>query len=223
MRDDGIGIEPKMLPRVFDLFVQERQALDRSQGGLGLGLAIARSLVALHGGVVTAHSEGPGRGTEITLRLPAAGEEDADRSPRPKPAPAAGTLAALGLRILVVDDNADAAALLVEALSAQGHTVRAAPDGPAALQLAAELVPEVAVLDIGLPVMDGYELARRLRELPALAGLHLIAVTGYGQSDDRRRSAEAGFDAHLVKPVQTDHLVHLLRNLDGAGEEGAHA
>ena len=216
VRDDGIGIEPEVLPRVFDLFVQEGQALDRSQGGLGLGLAIVRSLVALHGGTVTAHSDGRGRGSELTVRLPAAPPGQAPESARPGPALLPGTtLPAERREILIVDDNIDAANLLAESLSALGHRTRVAHDGPAALRLAGELAPDVAVLDIGLPVMDGYELARRLREVPGAGGVHLIAVTGYGQSEDRRRSAEAGFDAHLVKPVHTERLAVLLGEMRG--------
>ncbi len=203
VRDEGIGIDPDVLPRIFDLFVQERQALDRSQGGLGLGLAIVRSLVEMHGGSVQVHSAGRGQGSELTIRLPAVGPDDPApvAAIAPTAPPAAGSL-----RILVVDDNHDAAALLGESLSILGHTVRVAGDGPSALRIAEELAPDVALLDIGLPVMDGYELARRLRVLPALAGVRLIAVTGYGQPDDRRRSREAGFDAHVVKPVELDVL-----------------
>jgi PAS domain S-box-containing protein len=210
VRDDGIGIAPEMLPRVFDLFMQERQALDRAEGGLGLGLAIVRSLVTLHGGSVVARSKGKGFGAEFVVRLPAAG-------------PAAATDPALGPhrseqtpppasrhRILIVDDNPDAATLLADSLTARGHTTRVAHDGPAALRLADEFLPDVALLDIGLPVMDGYELAHRLRERPPLRHIRLIAVTGYGQADDRRRSREAGFDVHLVKPVQLKQLGALL-------------
>ncbi|MFT3770924.1 MAG: response regulator [Minicystis sp.] len=210
VRDDGIGIVPEMLPRIFELFMQERQALDRSQGGLGLGLAIVRSLVALHGGSVAAHSEGRGRGSDFTVRLPAL--DPAIPSPS-GPAPVIASNRApvsAARRILVVDDNRDAAVLLAESLSELGHTVYVAHDGPSALRMAEEQIPEIGVLDIGLPVMDGYELARRLREQPALGRIRLIAVTGYGQQEDCRRSEEAGFDAHLVKPVPLDRLEGLL-------------
>ena len=187
-----------MLPSVFDHFVQERQALDRSQGGLGLGLAIVRALVEMHGGSVVAASEGPGRGSEFTIRLPISEEkvelpsQVADR----KRQPAKG-----GRRILVVDDNEDAADSLAEVLGELGHCVEAAHDGAEALSKLETFVPEVAFLDIGLPVMDGYELARRIREIPRMSGVRLIAVTGYGQSTDRLYSREAGFTMHLVKPV----------------------
>jgi CheY-like chemotaxis protein len=197
-----------MLPRIFDSFVQDRQALDRARGGLGLGLTIVKSLVALHHGSVTAESAGRGHGACFTVRLPFDGKgiqrdaEAAVRNPRvvvtdsPK-------------RILVVDDNEDAAAMLASALSAYGHDVRTAPDGPTALDSIDGWMPEVAVLDLGLPVMDGYELARRLTERCA-GGARLIAVTGYGQEQDRHRSAEAGFDAHFVKPIDLEALHALI-------------
>ena len=203
VRDTGIGIAPDVLPHVFDLFVQERQALDRSQGGLGLGLTIVRSLVERHGGTVSAHSAGRGHGSEFVVRLPkAAVVTDADdldaplAASRTRAAPAPHAL-----RILVVDDNVDGAEMLAAALEAKGYETRVAHDAPAALVLALEFRPAVAFLDIGLPVMDGYELAARLREHPALKRLRLVALTGYGQEADRRRSQQAGFDEHLVKPV----------------------
>jgi signal transduction histidine kinase len=201
VRDTGIGIDAEMLPRVFELFAQERQALDRSQGGLGLGLAIVRSIVALHGGSAEARSEGRGRGSEITLRLPRAdGAAAVVREAARAQAPALRRVT----RVMIVDDNEDAAALLAAGLGAVGYTVETAHDGPSALAIIARYQPDVAVLDIGLPVMDGYELARHLRErLPAL---RLIAVTGYGQKADRDRSSAAGFDRHLVKPVGLERV-----------------
>jgi CheY-like chemotaxis protein len=210
VRDTGIGIAPDMLPRVFELFVQERQAIDRSQGGLGLGLAIVRTLIALHGGTVEARSDGPGHGAEFIVRLPRAGTElvvsrqpeGAGRGPLDRPAHVR--------RVLIVDDNEDAAAMLAEALATYGHVIATAADGPAALTAAAEFQPDVALLDIGLPVMDGYELARRMREHPALQRVRLVAVTGYGQEQDRQRSSAAGFAAHLVKPVDIDAVRVLL-------------
>jgi CheY-like chemotaxis protein/anti-sigma regulatory factor (Ser/Thr protein kinase) len=217
VRDTGIGITPEMLPRVFDLFIQEPQALDRSQGGLGLGLPIVRSLVALHGGTVNAYSEGEGRGTEFTIRLPAAPlREDAPGNPlaaRPLTAPQSIE----SRRVLIVDDNEDAVELLAESLELVGHVVRVAYDGPSALRVAATFVPEVALLDIGLPVMDGYELARRFREHPGLEHLRLVAVTGYGQDSDRQRSQKAGFNAHMVKPVQMAELMSVIRALTRSG------
>jgi signal transduction histidine kinase/CheY-like chemotaxis protein len=208
--DTGIGIDPAMLPRIFDLFTQERQAIDRAEGGLGLGLAIVRSLVALHDGSVEAHSEGRGRGSEFVLRLPRADTTAVDGHERvPGRDFASAPLATR--RVLVVDDNEDAATMLVELLKSAGHHVVAAHDGPTALVLAESFRPEVALLDIGLPVMDGFELARQFRATPALRGTRLIAVTGYGQEHDRRASADAGFDAHLVKPVDIDDLQRLVQ------------
>ncbi|HEX3481936.1 MAG TPA: ATP-binding protein [Kofleriaceae bacterium] len=218
VQDTGIGIASEMLPRVFDMFVQEPQALDRSRGGLGLGLTIVRSLVAMHGGTVDVHSEGRNRGSEFVVTLPAA-------VVRP-PAASDGTAepngarrgdAAGGHRILVVDDNEDAADLLASALEIMGYTARVAHDGPAALKLAAEFDPDLALLDIGLPVMDGYELARRLHDDPGLRRVPLVAVTGYGQPADRQRSEDAGFDAHLVKPIDIERVGSLIRQLTGGG------
>ena len=203
VRDNGIGMHAEMLPRVFDLFTQERQALDRSQGGLGLGLAIVRSLVEAHGGRVSAHSEGPDRGSEFTVRIPAVAARPRVSEPaRPAPTKAEGA----GRRILVVDDNEDGAEALADALLDLGHVVEMAHDGPAALAKIDSFLPEIAILDIGLPVMDGYELARRIREGGRVPDLQLIALTGYGQARDRARALEAGFDAHLVKPVSLDLL-----------------
>jgi signal transduction histidine kinase len=216
VRDQGIGIGPEMLTKVFDLFVQQRQSIDRSQGGLGLGLAIVRSLVALHGGTVRAFSEGEGRGSEFVVELPPASGA-VEQHPR-----AAGVVPGLlrreGFpeRVLVVDDNDDATMLISEALDSLGYVVRTAPDGPTALRVAGEFDPDVALLDIGLPVMDGYELAQRLRETSRTRRLHLIAITGYGQGEDRVRSKAVGFDAHLVKPVALDQLQQLLEQMRGA-------
>ncbi len=213
VRDSGMGIDPEMLPRVFELFTQDRQALDRAQGGLGLGLAIVRSIVALHGGAVAARSEGRGRGSEFVVRLPRV-----EVSPSAAQTEGSGALqtSPSGLRVLVVDDNDDAATLLAEALAQAGHRTVTAADGPAALTAASEFLPDVALLDLGLPVMDGFELARQFRSTPALRRTRLVAVTGYGQEHDRQRSAAAGFDAHLVKPVDLDHMSHLVRDLGGA-------
>ena len=207
IRDTGIGIRPEILPRVFDLFVQERQALDRSEGGLGLGLAIVRSLVELHGGRASAHSAGPGRGSEFHVELPAAAVQPRAESQRP---PVHAASRQDGLRILVVDDNEDAADLLAGLLRAWGHVVEVAYDGPSALKLLEGFTPRLALLDIGLPAMDGYELARRLRAQPKLGELGLVAVTGYGQAKDREAASEAGFDAHIVKPVDSARLRSVL-------------
>jgi signal transduction histidine kinase len=218
VRDTGIGIAPDMVPRIFDLFVQERQAIDRAQGGLGLGLAIVRSLAALHGGEVEAHSEGMGRGAEFVLRLPRVSSGAATA-----PAPAAAQpdvvapQTARARRVLVVDDNHDAATLLAEALSVRGHAVRTAHDGLSGLRAAESFLPDVALIDIGLPVMDGYEVARQLSDHPRLKGIRLIAVTGYGQEQDRARSRNAGFVGHLVKPVELNQ-VHTLVESASMGE-----
>jgi signal transduction histidine kinase/CheY-like chemotaxis protein len=210
--DTGIGISPVLLPRVFDLFVQGERTLDRTPGGLGIGLTIVRSLVDLHGGRVAAESGGPAGGSTFTVWLPlvsaplSTARERAQRE-RPRPSPGAGA------PVLVVDDNEDAAELLAEALRERGHEVAVAFDGPSALGLLARFSPRVALLDLGLPVMDGYELARRLRALPAGPAMGLVAVTGYGQEPDRRASAQAGFDHHLVKPVDLDAVCDVVDTL----------
>jgi len=202
VKDTGKGIPPDLLSRVFDLFVQGYRTPDRSGGGLGLGLSIVRMLVTMHGGQVTATSEGPGKGSEFTVTLPV----DADALPLVAPLSASPTTPEPSgdrRRVMVVDDNRDAAELLAEALEMEGYQTRVAFDGPSALRVAAEFRPDLAFLDIGLPVMDGYELARRMRTL-AQGPLLLVAVTGYGQASDRARSAAAGFDEHLVKPIGID-------------------
>ncbi len=210
VHDNGVGIDLAMLPQIFDLFVQAPQPSARTRGGLGLGLTIVKSLVEMHGGTVSATSEGKGKGSTFMIQLPESAEplavteaERATNLPR----------ATIARRILVVDDNEDAANLLAEVLVAHGHHIRTALDGPSALRVADEFHPEVAVLDIGLPVMDGYELAERIRSTPSLRDVRLIAVTGYGQESDRARSLDAGFSAHLAKPVAIDTLVRLV---DGA-------
>jgi signal transduction histidine kinase len=213
VEDDGMGISREFLPRIFDLFVQGPRAIDRREGGLGLGLAVVKNLVALHGGNVTAHSDGPGRGSKFVVRLPmlhlALRHPHHPQEPRPL-----ATVRAR--RVLVVDDNVDAAETLAEALLAMGHEVKVAHDGPEALGIQAGFQAEIGVLDLGLPVMDGYELAARMRQNGG-GRLRLIALTGYGQDQDRARTAEAGFDAHLVKPVELDELNDLISGLP-AGE-----
>jgi signal transduction histidine kinase/DNA-binding response OmpR family regulator len=209
VRDSGIGIAPSMVPRVFDLFSQEQQGIDRAQGGLGLGLAIVRNIVQLHGGDVAVHSEGLAKGSEFLVRLPLATAEVTVASPAPTAEPV--TAKQQSLRVMLVDDNADAAEMLGTALELSGYTVRTAPDGPSALKLASEVALDVAILDIGLPGMDGYDLARRLRANPEHADLRLVALTGYGQAADLKRAREAGFDEHVVKPVDLVRLDAAIR------------
>jgi signal transduction histidine kinase/CheY-like chemotaxis protein len=217
--DSGRGIDPDMLPRIFDLFSQERQEIARSEGGLGLGLAIVRSLVDAHGGSVEARSDGKGRGAEFIVRLPRAAEGVTAAALRDG-SPVGGPSPRPGRRILVVDDNPDAAQLLADSLQALGHRTRVVFDGPSALDAAAEFAPDVALLDLGLPVMDGFEVAQRLRALPQLGGVQLVAITGYGQEIDRQRTREAGFDEHMVKPVDLDRLEAWLRQgLEQAQDE----
>jgi signal transduction histidine kinase len=202
VRDTGIGITPDVLPHIFDLFVQERQAIDRAQGGLGIGLTIVRNLVERHGGTIQVKSDGPGRGSEFTIRLPRAtwAEQNESIPPALEMDRLAGPKAGAP-RVLIVDDNEDGAEMLSIVLSQKGYDTRVAYDAPGALKIAETFTPATAFIDIGLPVMDGYELAARLRAMPSLAGIRLIALTGYGQEADRRRGREAGFDEHLVKPV----------------------
>ncbi len=204
--DDGIGIPAEMLPRVFDLFTQVDRALDRSQGGLGIGLTLVRRLVELHGGTATVASRGAGLGSEFTVRLPL----DLDPAPRVAPPRAVVAAASAPRRILVVDDQADAAAILARLLRGRGHDVRVAADGLSALEVAAEHRAEVILLDIGLPGMDGYETARRLRDRPETRASLLIALTGYGQEEDIRLALDAGFDRHLVKPTDLDAIEAIL-------------
>jgi signal transduction histidine kinase/DNA-binding response OmpR family regulator len=205
VRDTGVGISPEFLPRVFDLFEQEQKTIDRAHGGLGLGLAIVKHIVALHGGGASASSEGVGRGSVFSVRLPLAAAAPAEiAAEASQPAPMSQAL-----RVLVVDDSPDAVEVMQEALRFMGFSTRVALDGREALAIAREFRPEVALLDIGLPIMDGYELAGRLRELLG-SDVHLVALTGYGQESDRARARDAGFDRHLVKPVDLDVVLELL-------------
>ena len=199
VKDSGVGIPAELLPRVFDSFVQGQRSSARSEGGLGLGLAIVRSMVELHGGTVTVSSAGPGQGSVFQIRMPPGRR----RKLRPLQSRANVSRApADSRRVLVVDDNRDAADVLGEALTKSGHVVRVAYDGPTALDLAREFHPEVALLDLGLPVMDGYEVARHLRALDSAGDrIRLVALTGYGEAGDRARTTEAGFDEHVIKPA----------------------
>jgi PAS domain S-box-containing protein len=215
VRDDGAGIDAELLPQVFEIFVQGGRGLDRAQGGLGLGLSLVRTLTALHGGTVEAKSEGPGRGSEFTVRLPVAaaraeaargGDGDGGRG-------AAGR----GQRVLVVDDNRDGGEMIRDLLTHAGFEVQLAGSASQALAVAQGFRPQVAILDIGLPTMDGYALARELRALMSDAPPVLVALTGYGQEQDRRRSTDAGFTLHLVKPVDPEKLTHVVDALVGNG------
>jgi two-component system CheB/CheR fusion protein len=204
--DDGKGIEPGELPRVFDLFMQVDRSLSRTQGGLGIGLTLVKRLIELHGGSVEARSDGPGMGAVFSLHLPRLAA-----MPSRTPLPAAPRETARQLRILVVDDNVDGAISWSMLLRLRGHEVEIAHDGPAALERAQGFRPEVALVDIGLPGMDGFEVGKRLREADS-DRLLLIAVSGYAAEDDRRKSKAAGFDHHFRKPLDPDVLFNLLEN-----------
>jgi PAS domain S-box-containing protein len=219
VRDTGIGISRDMLPKVFDLFSQADRSLARSQGGLGIGLTIVRRIAEMHGGRADAVSAGPGTGSEFIVRLPLTAAP-AGVQPQPQAPPAAPA----AQRILIVDDNSDAAESLAMILTLIGHEVRTAYDGPSALDSARGFLPEIVLLDIGLPGLDGYEVARRLRH-DILSGREvvIIALTGYGGEEDRGRSQAAGFDYHLVKPVMQDTLNELLNNLASSRRPSAGA
>jgi signal transduction histidine kinase len=214
VRDEGVGIAPELLDRVFDIFFQQPQSIDRSKGGLGLGLAIVHNLVELHGGRVSARSEGPGRGSEFVVELPALADDNEVLATARRSLVLADDelpMAAAAKRVLVVDDNVDAADGLVELLETLGYKAKAAHDAFAALELAPTFRPDICLVDIGLPVMDGYELAARLRSASLIGDeTRIIAVTGYGQDGDRRRARAAGFDAHVVKPVSLDALTRAM-------------
>ncbi len=210
--DEGVGIAPQLLQHVFEHFVQGEQALQRAEGGLGLGLAIAHSLVELHHGTISAHSDGPGRGSRFVVTLPRASAESAAQASgktSPVPQRASG-------RVMLVDDNADAAEALAELLRMEGYEVLALESAESALERVDAFEPQVAVLDIGLPKMNGYELARALRANPRTRGMRLIALTGYGRAPDRKLALEAGFDEHFVKPAPVEELLARLAALVGA-------
>ena len=219
VKDDGIGIDPAMLPRVFDLFAQVDHSLDRTQGGLGIGLTIARRLVDLHGGTIRADSDGPGLGSEFTVTLPSA-PVAAEFSPVGQPPT---RVVPPGSRILVVDDNLDTAGALAGLLELSGFEVRSAHDGREALAVARDHRPGAILLDVGLPGMDGYQVAERLRREDSLRDATIIAITGYGEEQAFRRSREAGFDHHLVKPVNYDTLLSLLLREDRPAADNAPA
>ncbi len=206
VKDDGIGMEPNVLNRMFEMFAQGERNSDRSQGGLGIGLAIVKSLVNLHGGSVTAHSDGLGKGSEFTVTLPRS-----TAVPTARPTHFSEVKAEqITKNILIVDDNTDAAATLGHVLEISGHTVAIEHNGKAALHRLVDFSPDICLLDIGLPDMDGTSLAQQLRLHPATAKSLLIAITGYGQDSDREKSLNAGFDHHLVKPVDLHQLLRIL-------------
>jgi PAS domain S-box-containing protein len=206
VRDSGQGIRTDLLGRVFDLFVQEPQSLDRSRGGLGLGLALVKRLVELHGGAVAAWSAGPGQGSEFTVRLPVV------TAPADEAAGAEGAASAMVVprRVLVVEDSPDARQSLRLLLEMAGHHVETCEDGPSGLAKLGAFQPDVALIDLGLPGMDGYAVARELRRRPDTRAIRLVAVTGYGQAEDRRRALAAGFDQHVTKPVDATMLDEML-------------
>jgi CheY-like chemotaxis protein len=206
VKDDGIGIAPESLGGIFAMFSQIDGVAGRSDGGLGIGLALVKGIVDLHGGTVEARSAGPGRGSEFIVRLPLALPDPATAND----AAAAKSVAAARRRILVADDNHDAADSLALLLELAGHEVRVAHLGHAAVALAQAFRPHTALLDIGMPDLSGYEVAQQLRREPWATDIQLIALTGWGQDEDRRQALEAGFDHHLVKPVDPDQLAALL-------------
>jgi two-component system CheB/CheR fusion protein len=219
--DDGVGIAKDMLDSVFELFVQSARTLDRSAGGLGVGLTLARSLVAMHGGTITARSDGEGKGSEFVVRLPLAEGPPSERPSRARPVQLSGKP-----KVLIVEDNDDSRELLYQLLEHAGLDCRTASTGTSALEVMHGFAPDVAILDVGLPEMDGFELARRIRQDPLHAHTVLIAVTGYGRASDHAASREVGFDGHLVKPVDTNQLLSLLSSIqsgEGYSSVGLHA
>ncbi|ESQ84855.1 hypothetical protein AEAC466_07300 [Asticcacaulis sp. AC466] len=214
--DNGLGIEADMLPRVFDLFAQADSHLDRSQGGLGIGLALVSKLVDMHGGTSKAESEGPGKGSTFTVSLPLVG---ASGEVQGKPLQKNGR-PATPMKVLIVDDNVDSAQTSLWMLDLIGHKAEVANDGARALEMAREMKPDVVLLDIGMPGMDGYEVCRQLRKMPGMEQLVLIAQTGWGQESDRQKAFAAGFDHHITKPVSLDLLTQLLADINQTATEG---
>jgi PAS domain S-box-containing protein len=213
--DNGRGIEPGQLEHIFELFMQADSAAHTSESGLGIGLTLARSLTEMHGGTLEAASEGLGRGSTFTLRLPRAqtGEASEQETPAERPAP--------GLKVLVVDDNRDSADSASDILRLLGHEVECAYEGRSALETARRLQPDVVMLDLAMPGLDGFETRRLLQSQPGLEKAYMVAMTGFGNEDDRRRTRAAGFDAHLVKPVELDALISLLNEARGRRGGGA--
>jgi PAS domain S-box-containing protein len=206
--DDGVGIEPHLLPLIFELFVQGERGLDRPEAGLGLGLTLVKRLVDMHGGTVVATSKGAGQGSTFSIKLPM------QLIPARRPLAIASSQSGVRLRVMVVEDNADIANSMALLLGVLGHDAEIARDGVEALNMASTFVPDVVLLDIGLPRMNGYDVARSLRALPTLRRTLLVACTGYGRDDDRERAREAGFDHHATKPVTAETLVEILRKAE---------
>jgi CheY-like chemotaxis protein len=209
VQDDGRGISAPLLAQIFEPFVQDERTGARTPGGLGLGLAIVRGITRLHGGSVTAESDGAGTGSTFVVHLPLP----------PVAPPIVAGAAARVTKVLVVDDNLDAATLLADGLASLGHQAQVAADGPTALELVETLAPDVAVIDLGMPVMDGFELSRRLRSLPQLGRMRHIALTGYSAARDRLDTDAAGFDVHLVKPVTLEQVARAIEALAAATDE----
>jgi len=217
VRDDGVGIAPDMIEPIFEMFAQADRSLERTTMGLGVGLSLSRRLMELHGGTIEAKSAGPNRGAEFTVRMPAVGAEMSIHSIETAARlPASDGNGRPG--VLVVDDNEDFASSMARMLRARGYQVRVEHDGLAGLAAAEASPPDVAFLDIGMPKLNGYELARRMRSIPATANAILIAVTGWGQDEDRARTEQAGFDGHLVKPIDPGALLSLLASLSRHGK-----
>jgi CheY-like chemotaxis protein/anti-sigma regulatory factor (Ser/Thr protein kinase) len=220
VRDSGIGIDAEQLPRIFELFTQVDASIERSRGGLGIGLSLVKDVVDMHGGIVTATSEGLGRGTEFVVRLPILAGMFEPKASQAETAPQAMT----PLHILVVDDNHDSAESLALVLRMKGHDVRTVHDGVAAVEEAARSRPDLILLDIGLPGLNGFDVARQIRRQPGAGAIRIVALTGWGQDEYRRRAEEAGFDHHFVKPVAPDDLDRLLAKVSprpaGSGPPG---
>jgi CheY-like chemotaxis protein len=210
VRDSGVGIPPDLLPQVFDVFVQGSISIDRSQGGLGIGLSLVRRLVELHGGTVSATSTGSGAGSTFEIRLPRTEPAEAQETP------GGAVTATAKPTVLLIEDNDDGREMMATMLASYGYPVIQARDGLEGVKLATAELPAVALVDIGLPGIDGYEVARRLRQHPGTADIRLIALTGYGLAEDQRRVLDAGFDLHLVKPVDLATL--LARLAEPAGQ-----
>jgi CheY-like chemotaxis protein len=202
--DTGFGITPRLLPFIFDMYAQADRTLARAQGGLGIGLTLVRRLIELHGGTIVASSEGEGHGSTFTVRLT---QVPAGTSPGPSASP---ERRAAHRRVLLIEDNADARDMLRMMLELAGHVVYDAPDGPRGLELLNTVHPDVGIIDIGLPRMDGYQVARKIRDVPHGREMLLLALTGYGSPDEAQAPSEHAFDHHLLKPVDSDQLARLL-------------